>query len=169
MPSTSSATPRSTTTSGKAVAVILKPLIDLHGEPRNWLTAAPLYIEALSDIPPELLAVAVKHAITSNPFFPKPADLRLSIVDELSDYRRRQDERRKAALLLPEPEVPAPTQADVEAVDRLVAEALRVIAEKGETFIGAPRRPREPTPDEMRAGRIALGIEDPTEASAAAS
>lgn len=118
------------------MAVILKPLIDLHGEPRNWKTAAPLYIEALADIPPELLAVAVKHAITSNPFFPKPADLRLSIVDELSDYHRRQDATRKAALLLPEPDVPAPTQAEIEASDRLVAEALRVIAEKGSVFNG---------------------------------
>jgi hypothetical protein len=158
--STSSAMLRSNTTSGRAVAVILKPLIDLHGEPRNWRTAAPLYIEALADIPPELLAVAVKHAITSNPYFPKPAELRLSIVDELSDYRRRQDDARNAALMLPVVEVPPPSEADIEAVDGLVAEALRAIAEKGEAFIGAPRRSWEPTAEEMRAGRIALGLED---------
>jgi hypothetical protein len=142
------------------VAVILKPLIDLHGEPRNWRTAAPLYIEALADIPPDLLAVAVRHAIASNPFFPKPADLRLSIADELSDYRRRQDAARKASLLLPEPYVPPPTQADIEAADRLVAEALRSIAEKGEAFIGSPRRVREPTPEQLAEGRRQLGLED---------
>src|SRR5262245_21422139 len=90
--------PRSNTTSGRAVAVILKPLIDLHGEPRNWATAAPLYMKALADIPPKLLALAVNHAIASNPYFPKPADLRASIVDELRFYRQKQEAERLAAI-----------------------------------------------------------------------
>lgn len=123
--------------SGKAIAVILKPLIDLHGEPRNWATAAPLYMQALADIPPELLAVAVKHAITSNPFFPKPADLRLSIVDELSDYRRRQNEARRA-LLPPPPDVPPPTPQEIAEVDALVANALRGMAVRSAELQGAP-------------------------------
>lgn len=120
-----------------------------------------MYIEALSDIPLELLAVAVKHEIVSNPYFPKPAELRAAIVDELSDYRRRQDAARKAALLLPEAEIPQPTQNDIEAVDKLVAQALRTIAERGETFIGAPRRSWEPTSEEMAEGRRQLGLDEP--------
>jgi hypothetical protein len=110
--------------SGKTVAVLLKPLIDLHGEPRNWATAAPLYIKALSDIPPELLAVAVDAAIAGNPYFPKPADLRSSIADELASYYRRREEARLAALPMPEP-IPPPTAEEIAHVDRLVAQALR--------------------------------------------
>ncbi len=117
----------STSTSGRAIAVLLKPLIDLHGEPRNWATAAPLYMQALADIPPELLAVAVKHAIASNPYFPKPADLRLSIVEELGHHRRRQGEVKLAALPRPAP-VPPPTKQEIAEVDRLVAETLRILA-----------------------------------------
>ena len=128
---TPSATPRSNTTSGRAVAVILKPLIDLHGEPRNWRTAAPLYIEALADIPPDLLAVAVKHAITSNPYFPKPADLRAAIMDELSEYRRRQDAARKAFLMLPAADIPPPTEEQKAEVDALLAEHGIVVDEHG--------------------------------------
>lgn len=105
----------------------MKPLIDLHGEPRNWATSAPLYIEALADIPPKILAIAVKHAITSNPYFPKPAELRASVVDELSNYRRKQDEERQAALP-PPPDLPAPSQEDIDYVDRIVAKALQGIA-----------------------------------------
>lgn len=114
-------------TSAKAIAVLLKPLIDLHGAPRNWATAAPLYLQALADIPPELLAVAVKHAIMSNPYFPKPAELRASITDELSDYRRRCDEERRASLPKP-PEPPPITEEDIVYVDDIVAKTLQVIA-----------------------------------------
>lgn len=128
---------RSNATSAKAIAVLLKPLIDLHGEPRNWATAAGLYLDALADIPAELLAVAVKHAITSNPFFPKPADLRLSIVDELSDYRRRQNEARRA-LLPPPPDVPPPTPQEIAEVDALVANALRGMAVRSAELQSAP-------------------------------
>lgn len=107
--SISSAKPPSTSIDGKAVAVLLKPLIDLHGKPRNWSTAAPLYIDALSDIPPHLLRLAVKQAIASNPYFPKPAELRASITEELSLYRREREEARLAALpKLPEPPPPSP-------------------------------------------------------------
>lgn len=124
---TSSPKPRSTSTNGRAVAVILKPLIDLHGEPKNWATAALLYMEALADIPPDLLALAVKHAITSNPYFPKPAELRLSIADELSAWRRKRDAERLALLPRPAPEPPA-TMAEKAEVDALVQQALQAIA-----------------------------------------
>ena len=116
---------------------MLKPLIDLHGEPRNWSTAAPLYMEALADIPPELLAVAVKHAIVSNPYFPKPAELRLSIVDELADFRRRQDDARRASLLPKPTPVPPPTAEDKAHVDRIVAQAVRRLTRYPDDEMGA--------------------------------
>jgi len=108
---------------------LLKPLIDLHGEPRNWATAAPLYIEALSDIPPELLAIAVRHAISSNPYFPKPADLRLSIADELREHRRRRDDEYRARLPKPA-ELPPPTEEDIAYVDALLAPMKAAMRDK---------------------------------------
>lgn len=120
-----------TPTSAKVIAVILKPLLDLHGEPRNWATAAPLYIDSLSDIPPELLGKAVKHAIQWNPFFPKPGDLRLSIRDELADHYRRQQEQRLAALPKPE-ETPPPTEEDIQYVDSIMANLKAAIVNKSD-------------------------------------
>lgn len=129
---------QSSTTNGRAIAVILKPLIDLHGMPKNWTTAAPLYIEALADIPLELLAVAVKHSIVSNPYFPKPAELRACISDELADYRRRQHDRRLAQL--PKPEEPAPpTAEDIAYVDAIVGAALKGIAGRRRAMMDNPR------------------------------
>lgn len=124
----------SISTSGRAIAVILKPLIDLHGEPKNWATAAPLYIDALSDIPPELLHKAVKYAIASNPFFPKPADLRASIVDELSAFRKKEDEAFKASLPKPE-RTPPPTKEDVEYVGRLLDNTFGALRRRRNVFL----------------------------------
>lgn len=73
--------------------------------------------------------MAVRHAITSNPYFPKPAELRASIVDELSDYRRRHDEARRRALAAP-PDPPPKSEEDFVYVDNLVADALKGIAGK---------------------------------------
>jgi len=118
------------------VAVILKPLIDLHGEPRNWATSVPLYVEALADIPPELLAKAVRHAIVSNPFFPKPADLRASIADELK-HHRWQRERQKIAALPKPPEPAPPSPEDIEYVDGIVAKTLQIIAGRRDEIVEA--------------------------------
>lgn len=116
----------STTTSGKAIAVILKPLIDLHGEPRNWVTAAPLYIRHLDDIPAELLQKAVDRAITTNPYFPKPAELRSYIAEELSLFRWKRDQEALAALP-PPPERPKPTPEDFAYVRAVVAKATGAV------------------------------------------
>lgn len=122
---------RSTRNSPKAVAVIIKPLVDLHGAPKNWETAARLYIDSLCDIPPELLAKAVKHAIQWNPYFPKPGDLRLSIRDELAEHYRR--ERAAALAALPKPEEAAPPSPDdIAYVDGLMAKLKTAIVDKGD-------------------------------------
>jgi hypothetical protein len=127
----------STRNSPKAVAVIIKPLVDLHGAPKNWETAARLYIDSLCDIPPELLAKAVKHAIQWNPFFPKPGDLRLSIRDELADHFRREQERRLAALPKQD-EAPPPSPDDIAYVDSIMAELRGSLQEKRDIIQGDP-------------------------------
>lgn len=127
--------------------------------PKNWATAAPLYIEALSDIPPELLDKAVKHAIAGNPFFPKPADLRASIADELSEYRRRKDEAHKASLPRPAP-APKPTPEDIAYVENLVASTIGAVTARGDALRGT-RRSGEPdySPERLASDRAALGLE----------
>lgn len=138
----------------------MKPLIDLHGEPRNWATAAPLYIEALADIPPELLAAAVRHAIASNPYFPKPADLRLSIADELRDHLRRQDDERRMKALPPPVEVQPPTAEDIAHVEAVSARALAAIGARGAALRARYERGREPeftpAPEKLAAGLAEL-------------
>lgn len=130
-------------TSGRAIAVLLKPLIDLHGEPSAWATAAPLYMEALADIPPELLEAAVKHCIRTCRFFPKPAELRAPIADELNDYRRRQHERNRAALPAPAP-VDPPTPEEIAYVEKLVAPVIAGVKRRSKAMRGLPPLPREP-------------------------
>lgn len=126
-----------TRSSPKAVAVILKPLVDLHGEPRNWATAAPLYIDSLSDIPPDLLAKAVKHAVQWNPYFPKPGDLRVSIRDELAEHYRL--ERAKAQAALPKlPAPPPPTPEEIAYVEKIMADLRVSIAQKSDIIQGSP-------------------------------
>ena len=142
--STRSPAPPSNSTSGRAIAVILKPLIDLHGEPQNWATSAPLYMEALSDIPPEVLAKAVRHCIQTCRFFPKPAELRSAIADELFEVRRREYDRSRA---LPAPDaVEAPTAEDIAYVAKLVAPVLVGIRRRSRAFRELPPLPREPLP-----------------------
>jgi hypothetical protein len=82
-----------------------------------------IYLEALTDIPEHLLAVAVKHCIATNPYFPKPAELRVAVRDELAEWRRLQDEARYPKLPEPPP-APPPTEEDIAAVDAMVALAL---------------------------------------------
>ena len=132
---TFSPAPRSTSTGGGAIAIILKPLLDLHGKPKGWETSAPIYMQALADIPHDLLASAVRHAIASNPYFPKPADLRLSIADELTAWRHKREAERLARLP-PAPELPPPSEAEQAEVEALVQQALRAIAERRDLIQG---------------------------------
>lgn len=92
-------------------------------------------MKALADIPPELLAVAVNHAIASNPYFPKPAELRASIAEELGHHRRKLEEARLAALPKPQPPTPV-TDEDIVYVDDIVKKTLQVIAGRRDIIQG---------------------------------
>lgn len=109
--------------SKKAFAVIIKPLIDLHGEPKNWGAKIGIYFEALRDIPEDLLNTAVKHCIRATQFFPKPAELRAAIADELAHRHRvaEHNRREREMLLLAAPVREPPTAEDIAWVERMMA------------------------------------------------
>lgn len=115
--------------SAKAFAVIIKPLIDMYGEPKNWAVKRDLYFETLRDIPEHLLNRAVKHCIGDCDFFPRPSELRHAVLDEISDYRRCRDAAARAALPKPA-EPPEATAEDFAYVRNLVAKATQAVADR---------------------------------------
>lgn len=129
--------------SKRAFAVIIKPLVDLHGEPKNWEAKIGIYYDALKDIPERLLDVAVKHCIRGGDFFPKPSELRISIADELTDCYRRRREALLAAL--PKPPEPQPqSEEDRAHARRIVAEAKANLGERKSVFF--ERHQAQPVP-----------------------
>lgn len=62
----------------------------------------------------------MRAAIAGNPWFPKPADLRLSIADELREHHRCQDAARYPRLP-PPPPIEPPTPEEIAEVERLLA------------------------------------------------
>jgi hypothetical protein len=77
----------------REIAVELEKLRSVFGhEARAWETAAGLYMDALADLPCDLLQAAVALYIkraTAADRFPKPGDLRAIIVDQLQARRAR--------------------------------------------------------------------------------
>lgn len=74
--------------SRKDFAVIIKPLCDIYGEPKNWEAKIGIYFEALCDMPEHTLDSAVKQCVRASEFFPKPAELRQAVRDELEHMHR---------------------------------------------------------------------------------
>lgn len=83
--------------SPKHVAVLLEQTLALFGAPENWDEIAEFYLEAFETVPLDLVRKALKDARMNLKFFPKPAELRAPILDELM---RRQETvyRLRAAL-----------------------------------------------------------------------
>ena len=105
--------------SAKAFAVIMKPLIDLYGEPRSWAVGSrDVYFKALRDVPERLLAHAVMHCIRTSAFFPKPVELRAAIAEELKlEWQRKLDVVRgygSSTRALPPPE----QRAEIERMEK---------------------------------------------------
>jgi hypothetical protein len=111
------------------VAVELDRVLAVHGTPADWEGKVDDYLEAFEDVPLDLVQKACKNARLNLKFFPKPAELRAAILDELAErrhaLRRLKTAEVKAAPRLPEPkrertpEEIAAAAAMVEAVSKL--------------------------------------------------
>lgn len=147
----------------REITVALHRLRAIFGyEEGAWKVAFPLYLEALGDLPGDLLAEAVGiHIRTGEERFPKPAQLR-SLVDEQLAGRREavqremRRERRSEGrerwpdwlreLWGPEPEGPIARRNAIAARQKayLAGTRLQPIASRPE--------------DELRQARDALGL-----------
>lgn len=119
----------------KAFAVIIKPLVDLHGEPKNWSAKIGIYYDVLSDLPEHLLASAVRHQIAANAYFPKPAELRAAIADELRWHRESQEANRLAALPKPQ-DPPPPSPEDIAHVAEVMTKIKGILGDRAAVMRG---------------------------------
>jgi hypothetical protein len=62
----------------------LDPLGRLFGWPDDWSEKSPLYDEALEDLPDWALIEAVRSCVTYCRFFPKPAEIRDRLPEQLA-------------------------------------------------------------------------------------
>lgn len=115
--------------SAKAFAVIMKPLVDIYGEPRNWAGGRDAYFQALRDIPERLLAHAVLHCIRTSAFFPKPVELRAAIAEELKlEWQRKLDAVRGYGASPTRALPPAEQRAEIERMEREHKRHLSLVA-----------------------------------------
>lgn len=76
----------------KALAVLLAKTAKLWKLPEEWDDIAEFYVEALDDVPLDLVQSALKHVRLNSKWFPKPSEIRASVTLELD--RRRHVLRR---------------------------------------------------------------------------
>lgn len=81
----------------KVAAALLAQTVAIFGVPANWKQIADFYLEALEDVPPDLALLAMKRIRMEKKFFPKPAEIREVIANELA-VRRTTEMRLKHAL-----------------------------------------------------------------------
>jgi hypothetical protein len=74
----------------KALAVLMNQTFAIWPLPENWQQIAPVYREALEEIPLDLVQSALKHVRLTSKWFPKPS--------ELIDPVRSEMEKRKQTL-----------------------------------------------------------------------
>lgn len=57
--------------------------------PENWSSIAGFYLEAVADVPADLVSEAFRRLRLNYryPGFPKPADLRATVLDEMAQRR----------------------------------------------------------------------------------
>jgi hypothetical protein len=83
-------------------AVLLEGTLELFGKPNNWDQIADFYLEALEDVPIDLVARSLKHLRQTHQShwrFPNPADLVAPIRGELAQ-RKLALMRARAALAM---------------------------------------------------------------------
>lgn len=116
--------------------------LNLDFAPPNWKLALPEYIKALADLPPDLMDESIDAWIRTSPKFPKPADLRSMVREELDRRFARRDKLRAEATHLP---APAPRIEDpVERAEmaKRMGELARSLAEWATSPFEEARRPR---------------------------
>lgn len=128
----------------RAVAVELDRVLAVHGTPADWEGKVDDYLEAFEGVPFDLVQKACKNARLNLKFFPKPAELRAPILDELAErrhaLRRLRTAEVKAAPRLPEPkrertpEELAASAAMVEAVSQMDIGPRAMPTERSDLF-----------------------------------
>jgi len=138
---------------GDRLAVELDRTLALWTLPKNWPDIAPFYREALEDVPADLVAESLKNLRQNFRFnsFPKPADLRASIVAELRDRRataaKLQALQRLAALEPPkQPAREPPSEEEIVLVSQRAHDARMAL--KGAA--GVAKRADENLPNHFR-------------------
>lgn len=139
-----------------------------------WTAADPIesrreqiidWIDDLIEFGPPSVADACRDWRREQSRRPAPADIRKLCI--LAQNRRREDAMRRLPPPAPPPEPPPVTAEERAAVaaqfDWLLRHLKGIPAESQPTGYGVTqrRKAREYNPDELRAGRIALGIEQP--------
>lgn len=116
----------------KQVAVLLEQTLAIYGAPDNWSETAEFYLEALEDVPLDLVEKALKHVRLNLKWFPKPSELREPIREELA-HRETTVSRLGAMLELGDFEEP---RREISAEDR--AKTLRLIADTKAALMAKP-------------------------------
>lgn len=150
----------------EAIAVGLNTLLDAMNPPRNadaqdamaewWERNRGIYVEALADLPADLLAHASACVIRASPFMPKPADIRRHVERELGERASgllRLQMARRCALQQAVRQGPAePVERDLVGIDEMMAEVRRALGgqDRGET----PATDPEISPPDAEAARL---------------
>jgi len=118
----------------KALTVQIERTLAIWPVPDDWAEKAWMYLEALEDVPSDLVETALRTLRLQRrwPTFPKPADLRAPIVVALAE-RRTESNKIAAALSKARRDPPEivdrvpPTEADKQRVSEIVAEMCKNI------------------------------------------
>ncbi len=63
---------------------MLEQTLEMYGVPDNWEKVAVFYLEAVEDLPKDLLEQALKHIRMNLKWFPKPCEIRAPVMDQLA-------------------------------------------------------------------------------------
>jgi hypothetical protein len=107
----------------KALAVQLVQTLDLYGMPENWDRIAGFYLEALADVPADLIPATMKNVRMTCKWFPKPSELRACIPDD-ARRRRLALARMRVALANAKPE-PAVVRQPLTAEQQAALDAVK--------------------------------------------
>ena len=61
----------------------MEQTLELYGVPDNWNSTAIFYLEAVEDLPLDLLEKALKHIRMNLKWFPKPCEIRSPVAADL--------------------------------------------------------------------------------------